>query len=131
MKRIFLSLMLAASLIGGGIFVVPTFAADTTTQDSIDKICKANPNASVCADLQKPGSDGTFSNVFTNIVNILLYVVGVIAVVMIVVSGIRMTVSRGKPDSVSKARNSLLYSIVGLVIAVSAYAIVNFVLSRL
>ena len=64
-------------------------------------------------------------------INILLYVVGILAVVMIIVSGLKMTMSAGDAGAVQKAKNTLVYAIIGLVIAVLAYAIVNFVLKKL
>ena len=66
-----------------------------------------------------------------NIINYILYVAGILAVVMIIVSGLKMTMSAGDAGAVQKAKNTLVYAIIGLVIAVLAYAIVNFVLKKL
>jgi hypothetical protein len=61
------------------------------------------------------------------IVNILLYILGAIAVVMIVIGGVRYTTSNGDSSAISGAKNTILYSVVGLIVAILAYAIVNFV----
>jgi len=63
------------------------------------------------------------------VVNILLYILGAIAVLMIVIGGIRYTTSNGDSGSVKSAKDTILYAVVGLVIAIMAYAIVNFVVS--
>jgi len=63
------------------------------------------------------------------VVNILLFILGAIAVIMIVVGGIRYTTSNGEASAITGAKNTILYSVVGLVVAILAYAIVNFVLS--
>ncbi|MCL2037521.1 pilin [Candidatus Saccharibacteria bacterium] len=132
MKKIFLSLVMIAGLSGSLVFAMPASAApDTSTEKNIQELCKANPNSSVCADLKDPNADTALNNTFRNIINVLIFVAGIIAVIMITISGIRFVTGRGSPDAVTKARNMLIYSIVGLVIAVSAFAIVNFVLSRL
>jgi hypothetical protein len=47
---------------------------------------------------------------------------------MIIVAGIRYTTSGGDASSVTAAKNTLMYSIIGLVVAILAFAIVNFVL---
>lgn len=73
--------------------------------------------------------DKTLPQVIQTIVNVVLSVVGVIAVVMIILGGISFITSQGDAAKVTKARNTLLYGIVGLVIALLAFAIVNFVLS--
>ncbi len=64
-----------------------------------------------------------------NIVNVLLYILGAIAVIMIVVGGIRYVTSGGDSGAVSGAKNTILYSVVGLIVAILAYAIVNFVIT--
>ncbi len=65
-----------------------------------------------------------------NIVNKVLFYLGIIAVVMIIVSGARMALSGGNPSAVTKAKQMLIYSLIGLAIVILAYAIVNFVLVK-
>lgn len=67
----------------------------------------------------------------TSVINILLFVAGLIAVIIIVVGGLRFVTSEGDAASANKAKNSVVYALVGLVLAVLAYAIVNFVLNGL
>jgi hypothetical protein len=52
-------------------------------------------------------------------------------VIMIIVAGLRYVTSNGDPQTASKAKNTIIYAIIGLVIAILSYAIVNFVLSQL
>lgn len=61
-----------------------------------------------------------------NIVNILLYLLGAIAVVMIVIGGIRYATSNGEASSIKSAKDTILYAVIGLIVAIMAYAIVNF-----
>ncbi len=70
------------------------------------------------------GETGTI----TNFVQILLFVVGGLSVIMIIVGGLRYVVSGGDSKNISDAKNTILYAIVGLIVATLAYAIVNFVL---
>jgi hypothetical protein len=58
-------------------------------------------------------------------------IAGAFAFLMIIVSGLRYILSAGSPDKVSKAKNGIIYALVGLVIAVMAEAIVAFVVKRL
>jgi len=62
-------------------------------------------------------------------INLLLYAVGVISVIMLIVGGFRYVVSGGQKEAVTAAKNTILYAIVGLLIAIFAYAIVKFVIS--
>ncbi|MEK7620838.1 MAG: pilin [Patescibacteria group bacterium] len=66
-----------------------------------------------------------------NVINILLFISGIIAVVYVVIGGFRYVTSNGDSGSISKAKNTIMYALIGLVIAIMAYAIVNFVLGKL
>lgn len=61
------------------------------------------------------------------IVNVLLFILGAIAVIMIIIGGIRYTTSNGDAGSIKSAKDTILYAVIGLVVAILAYAIVNFV----
>jgi len=63
-------------------------------------------------------------------INVVLGVLGVVAVVMIILGGIQYVTSQGDAAKAAKARNTILFSIVGLIIALLAFAIVNFVLTN-
>lgn len=71
------------------------------------------------------GSDG----IFTTITNVLLFIIGAVSVIMLIIGGIRYTVSGGDQTAVTSAKNTILYAIIGIVVALLAYAVVNFVLS--
>lgn len=65
------------------------------------------------------------------ILNTVYFWVGVIAIIVIIIGGITMMTSQGSPDKVKKARNAIIYALVGLVIALLAFAITTFILSAL
>ncbi len=65
---------------------------------------------------------------FQTITNILLFIIGAIAVIMLIIGGIRYTVSGGDSSAVTSAKNTILYAIVGIVVAILAYAVVNWVI---
>jgi hypothetical protein len=65
--------------------------------------------------------------VFNVVINFALYFIGALSVLMLIIGGIRYTMSGGNDKSVTAAKNTILYAIIGLVIAVLAYAIIQFV----
>ena len=69
--------------------------------------------------------------VFKNVVNILLFIIGAVSVIMLIYGGIRYTTSGGNANSVTAAKNTIMYSIIGLVIAILAFAVVNFVVKQM
>lgn len=66
-----------------------------------------------------------------NILNTTFGVVGVLAVIMMIVGGVYYMTSQGSPERVQKGKNTILYGIIGLVVCLSAFAIVNFILAGL
>ena len=76
--------------------------------------------------------DSAELNVVVNtIINTIIFVIGMISVVMIILGGISYATSQGDPGKVKKGKDTILYGIIGLVISLLAFAIVNFVLNSL
>ena len=69
--------------------------------------------------------------VFTNITNAALFIIGAISVLMLIYGGIRYTISGGDSAAVTAAKNTILYAVVGIIVAIMAYAIVNYVITAL
>lgn len=65
------------------------------------------------------------------ILQIVFGIIGALALLMITVSGLRYITSAGSPEKTSRAKDGIVYAVVGLVIAISAEAIVTYVVSRL
>ncbi len=69
------------------------------------------------------------TGVFRTITNVLLFILGAISVIMIIIGGLRYVISGGNATAVTEAKNTILYAIVGVIVALLAYAIINFVLT--
>ena len=67
-------------------------------------------------------------SIIRRVINLMLYAVGVISVIMLIYGGFRYVISGGQKESVTAAKNTILYAVIGLVVAMLAYAIINFVL---
>jgi hypothetical protein len=59
--------------------------------------------------------------------NVVFVIIGAVAVLMVVIGGIKYGASQGDPQAVSKAKGTIIYALVGLVIAIFAVVIVDFV----
>lgn len=60
-----------------------------------------------------------------------LGILGALAVIMIIVGGIRYTTSNGDASRIKAAKDTIMYSVVGLVVALLAYAIVRFIVDNI
>lgn len=123
MKKVFLSVFSIAALL-----LAVTFAQ--SAHAAVDVFQNCNGNAS---EICKATDDKLFgaNSIWTQIINTLIYVTGAISALMIVVGGLRYTLSNGDQGSINGAKNTIMYAVVGLVLSVMGYAIVNFVLSRI
>ena len=91
-------------------------------------------SASAVSEIQKgtsqvssASSGADLPSIAKTVVNTMLFIVGILAVIMIIFSGIRYITAHGDKGQVESAKNTLIYSIVGLVIAIIAYALVTWV----
>lgn len=74
----------------------------------------------------KPADDAA-EKITSNVIKALMYIVGVLAVIMIIYGGVQYATSAGDAAKVTRAKNIILYSVVGLIVAILAFVIVNFV----
>jgi len=124
MKKI--QILLAAFIVialGAFVLVPASSAAAAGALDAACGVDNSNsPNSKVCQN--KDDSTDGFVN---SLVNTLLYIVGAISVVAIIIGGVMFVTSGGSSANVAKAKNTVTYAVVGLVVSVLAYAIVNWV----
>lgn len=66
----------------------------------------------------------------TTILNVVIGALGIIAVVVIIIGGVTYMTSSGDASKVKKAKDTILYGVIGLVIVALAFAIVNFVIGN-
>ena len=77
---------------------------------------------------QPTGTPDDLKGQLTVITNTLLLGIGFVSVVMLIIGGFRYVLSNGNEKSVTAAKDTILYAIIGVVIALLAFAIINFVL---
>jgi len=77
-----------------------------------------------------PAGSSTVESVIKKSINIFSAIIGIIAVVMVMVGGLKYITSQGDAAATATAKNTILYAAVGLVVVALAQVIVRFVLSR-
>lgn len=108
------------------------FAQDAQQQINNGLCSGANFEFSSTASADCSTSDATdkINNLIRTVVNLLSAVVGIVAVIMIIVGGLRYITSGGSDTSVTGAKNTILYAIIGLIIVALAQVLVRFTLSK-
>ena len=87
-------------------------------------------NTATTSEMKGKSIDGD-NGLIKTVVKVLLWAVGILSVIMIIFSGLRYITSAGDASKTKSAQSTLTYSVVGLIVAIMAYAIVNMVTNRL
>ncbi len=124
LKKTKILFLVATFAVAGVLAPVGVSSVQAQIQGGVNE---ANPNG--------PGGESATlfgeGSIFTNIINALLFIIGALSVVMLIYGGIRYTTSGGNSNSVTAAKNTIIYAIIGLIVAFLAFAVVNWVLNTL
>lgn len=128
LKKLMLPLLLFTVLL-----VIP---AKISAEELLYDVCSRTPQAVVCQESKSPQTTGDNSIYGTNgilikIAHLVALAVGIVAVIVIILGGIQYAISAGDPSKINTAKDTILYAIVGLVVALLAQAIITFVIRRL
>jgi hypothetical protein len=89
-----------------------------------------NPDSGSC-DSSNGNATKKINDILHSVINLLSAIVGVVAVIMIIVGGFRYITSGGNDTSVTSAKNTILYAIIGLIVVALAQIIVRFTLQKI
>jgi multisubunit Na+/H+ antiporter MnhB subunit len=119
-KYIILSLALVLGV--GGAVIVPAASVGAQTSSPSKDI-----GDGVTAIGGGENTSKEFNRQVKTIVNTLLFLLGIVAVIVIILGGFRYATSNGDANGMKAAKDMILYAVIGLIVAILAYAIVNFV----
>lgn len=111
-------------------FLIPAASAQSNAQ----AICEGSGGKWTPDNALKSGGScaspdaRTVPGTIQQVTDLMIFLVGAIAVLMIIIGGVRYVVSAGDQTALTSAKNTILYAIIGLLVAFMAYAIVHFVL---
>lgn len=125
MKTLILSIFATLAVL---LSPVPALAAYTGAFDEVCDSAEAK-NSDVCKS-QNP-ADNPITETIGKVVTFISIIAGSVAVIVIIIAGIRFVVSSGDAAKVASARNTILYAIVGIVVIVLSNTIILYVLSKL
>jgi uncharacterized membrane protein YjgN (DUF898 family) len=120
LKTIVTSLAVAAML------ALPAGAADPR-----QTLCEGSGGTWTGSACESAAGQPQVFSTFRLVANVLLFVLGAVAVIMIIIGGIKYVTSNGEQSQVASAKNTILYAVIGIIVAFVAYAIVNFVTSQI
>lgn len=134
MKKYLSSAFISLGIMAGFVFALAPAETASAQVNVFKDGCSGTAGSTgsggtICGTAKDGGGD-QFLGMIKTVINVILFVVGIIAVIMIIVGGLRYTVSNGESAQIKAAKDTVLYAVIGLVIAIMAFAIVNFVVEQ-
>lgn len=130
-KKIIILSMILLSLVG--ITVLNT--GNTSAVSLLSSICSnssAKQHASTCQDSGKVSQNSNpIIGEIKIAINILSFIIGIVSIVIIIISGLRIVLGGSDPQTISSARDAIIYAMVGIVVVVVSQALVVFVLDKI
>ncbi len=122
-KKVAIGLILPALLVGVGLATVVAPRAS-----SLDLTLRGGAGESKSDDQANSlfGTDGIFKKITT----VALFLIGALSVLMLIYGGVRYTISGGDKEAVTNAKNTILYAVVGIIVAILSYAAIEFVIGQ-
>lgn len=124
MKR-FLSKVILLSLL-----LAMWVPASVASAQNLNQACDIDAKSALCKE-NKVGGGNRIYGLLRSVANLVSLVAGVAGVVMIMIGGFRYIRGSGDPNALGEARNTILYALIGLVVAATAQILIAFVLNRL
>lgn len=122
MKKIFSLIFLAVAAFGlVSLTAVPVHASNVCDANVADAIKKA-------AGCEGADQTDRAVNLIVNIINWVMGIIAIVAVIVIIIAGIQFMTSNGDPGKVKKAKDAILYAVIGLIVIILAATIVNLVI---
>ncbi len=112
----------AFALSVAGVVAPAAYAVDCDVNSGINGAAECAKSEDQPAELFADGG------IFQKITDVLLFIIGAVSVIMLIIGGVRYTISQGDSSAVTSAKNTILYAIIGLIVAILAYAVVHFVI---
>ena len=125
MKKLKLSILALCIALSGSLMVAPAFVSADFKTDACSGVTTVAGGSTCTA-----GSSTAIQRILKFVINILSVIVGFTAVIMVIVAGFKFMTSGGNSNSISSARSTLVYALIGLALVAIARIIVRFTLEH-
>lgn len=127
MKRILQTIIVSAVFVTGAVSVAllpqPALAQGA---GCAGKACITDGASNV-----NTGATNDVPDTIKIVTDLLLFILGAVSVIMLVIGGFKFVASNGNAEQVKSAKNTILYAIIGVVVALLAYAVIDWVVEQL
>lgn len=124
-----LQALLVVPVLALGLAFISPITPSTSAINATDGANAARGDGQTDCLVDNASATCTDDPIFKTITNVLLFIIGAVSVIMLIIGGIRYTVSGGDSAAVTSAKNTILYAVVGIIVSLLAFAVVNFVLT--
>jgi hypothetical protein len=131
MNKLIQKLTMAIASVGIALFAVAVpVVAHAQTPSISDGLNRGTCLSTTNSNCTTEDPNRTIDNIIKNVINIFSLIVGVVSVIMIIIGGLKYITSGGESGSVSGAKNTIMFAVIGLIVVALAQVIVKFVLKK-
>ncbi len=131
MKKVTATLLILGSIILTSLATYGNVSAVNVLYNVCSNINKTH-TSSVCVDSSTASTkNNPIISEIKIAINILSFIIGIIAVLVIIVSGLRMVLGGSDPQTVNSSRDAIIYALIGIIVVVVSQALVVFVLNKI
>lgn len=127
MKKLFINILLIFSMLFAGGLTTISSVSYAAAKDDVCAGISLTDKSGTCAE---PTTGPTVNKIIQLAINLFSLIVGVAAVIMVIVGGLKYVTSSGDSGNINSAKNTILYALIGLVVVALAQIIVKFVLDK-
>ncbi len=129
MKRLLLAILASVLLLGTTSCTV--FATNPYEVGNEDVCTITGYNDPLICGHQNSNEEAEMQGHVGSVLNTVYMWIGIIAVIVIIIGGYQYMTSQGDPGRIQRAKSTILYSVIGLVVTLGAFAITTLILSAL
>ena len=130
LRDVFSRMVAAVTLLTLIIVAMPATASAYTIRDGVDCSAAGARDSTVCQTTSSADPLTGKTGIIHSATLLIAVIAGAAAIIVMVVAGIKYITSGGEPDEVGKAKKTIIFAAVGLVVIVAGQAIINFVISK-
>ena len=122
--------LLPTLILSTGLLLAFCLPFQAVSAQNLEQACQVDPNSALCQDHRADSSGSRLTGVLRSVANMVSILAGIAGVIMIMIGGFRYIRSSGEPAKLSEAQSTIIYAIIGLLVAAAGQLIVAFVLNR-
>lgn len=126
MRKFLITITMFVTLLTPAVALAAPPPSTSPADSAKSQVCQGVSSNITGSDCNGATAQASLEKIMATVLDILSWVAGIAAVIMVVIAGLKYITSGGDSSSISTAKTSLIYAIVGVIVVAIAQTIVRF-----